>query len=400
MGLQNVRIVALIIALCSGLAGCAFNYSVNADLLPAPEASALVQPWPLMVGAYVSPQVRTQEFTRAAAHVPAGQELTSSFRWALSKLFSNVVMLEQPPAAGNLPQGLAGVIELSKVELNEGTAPIKYEVTFHSGAGSKPETWMLVGTIPLWDGERSSLSAIMQHVGTGLSYGLRDQTANLIIELPKQDSVKHWLASAGIHDPQLHPFYSRDPGKGQVATRVMLLPDIVTWRYTDNVGPMNCVGNRLRGYQPPIDVVTMDNPLRLEFFPWLEPSTGPKTAEAFRTWIDEPAIKDKMRDLGVRHLLAFQGGTSTDVPGGGILCGASMGGGGCLGFAWGSHVSAFTASLFDLQDQGSPKELSSQETSGVYIPAFILPIPLMAPTEAAACEKLARDLHEVISREK
>ena len=400
MGLQNVRIVALIIALCSGLAGCAFNYSINPELLPAPEASALVQPWPLTVGAYVSPQVRTQDFNYGGAHVAAGQALTSSFQWALSKLFATVVMLEQPPAAGELGPGLAGVIELSRVEHNQPSAPIKYEITFHSGAGSKVETWTLVGMVPLWDVERSSLSATMQHIGTGLSYGIRDQTANLIVELPKQDSVRRWLASAGIHDPQLHPFYAPHPSKSEVAAKVMILPDVATWRYTDNVAPMNCVGNRLRGYQPPIEVVTMDNALRLEFFPWLEPSTGPKTSEALRAWIDDPAIRDKMHELGVRHLLAFQGGTSTNVPGGGILCGASMGGGGCLGFAWGSHVSAFTASLFDLQAQGAPKELSSQQTSSVYIPAFVLPIPLMAPTEAAACEKLARDLHEVISREK
>lgn len=394
------RSAALLTAISLLLAGCAFTYSIKPELLPAAEASAMVQQWPLTVGLYVTPKVRSREFSRGAAHVPAGNELASSFQWAVSQLFANVVVLDAAPTAGSIPNGVAGIVELSDVALHEGDKPITYEINFYSGLGLKSETWSLVGTIPLWDGERSSLSATMQNVGTGLSYGIRNQTANFMLELPKQDVVKQWFEKAGVRETQLRPFHVQRLSKIQTAEKVMMLPDLLTWRYTDNNSAMECVGNRLRSYHPPVGVVAMDDVIRLEFFPWLEPSTGPKTTDDFRSWFSHPAIQDKMRDLGIRYLLSLQGGTKTEIPGGGILCGASMGGGGCLGFAWGTHESAFSASLFDLQDQAEPKELTSRESSGVYVPAFILPIPLLAPTESVACERLAHDLHETIVKMK
>jgi hypothetical protein len=36
--------------------------------------------------------------------------------------------------------------------------------------------------------------------------------------------------------------------------------------------------------------------------------------------------------------------------------------------------------------------------SGVYVPAFILPIPLMAATESKACEELSQRIHDRLTR--
>jgi hypothetical protein len=275
--------------------------------------------------------------------------------------------------------------------------PITYEIGFYSGQGDRAGSWSLVGAAPLWDVERSSLSANIHTVGTELSYGIRDQTAKLIVELPLQNAVKRWLETAGVHETQLLPFRSRQSGTTQGVGKVLLLPDLYTWRYTDNVKPMECAGDRLRSYQPPIDVVAVDNSVRWEFFPWLEPSTAPKSSEALREWLSYPAVQDKMRELGVRYLLSFHGGTKTETPGGGIFCGGGYGGGGCLGYAWGKRESAFDANLIELRDPATAVELSARESSGVYIPAFILPIPFLAPTESVACDRLARDIYQALS---
>ena len=93
--------------------------------------------------------------------------------------------------------------------------------------------------------------------------------------------------------------------------------------------------------------------------------------------------------MGARYLLEFHGGTKTAI----------SGGGGCLGFAWGSRESSFGASLLDMwREDDAPFDAGATQRSGGYVPAFILPIPIMASTETTACEGLSRRIHDRLMR--
>ena len=70
----------------------------------------------------------------------------------------------------------------------------------------------------------------------------------------------------------------------------------------------------------------------------------------------------------------------------------------CLGFAWGSRESSFGASLLDMRRDDAPFDVSETQRSGVYVPAFILPIPIMASTETTACKELSRRIHDRLMR--
>ncbi|NJD24711.1 MAG: hypothetical protein FIB06_04840 [Betaproteobacteria bacterium] len=398
MSLSTIRIVMLLPAFLLCLAGCTISYGIRPELLPSGDAKALVQQYPLSVGLHIAPKVRTKEYRQGLALVPAGDQLTISFTWAVGQLFANTVMLDHMPAGNQLPDGLSGAIELADVDLHDGNATTKYAINFYSATGELLETWSASGGFALWDIELSSVSASMQNVGTGLSYSIRDTTANFMVELPKQRAIRNWLEAAKLQYGELAPPQASSSVGHARHDKVLLLPDTYSWRYTDNGEAMQCVGNRLRSYQPPIAVSVMTDVVRLQFFPWLEPSTGPRLAEDFIAWLALPAVRNKFDELGFRFLLSHQGGTRTTIPGGGILCGASMGGGGCLGFAWGTHESSFTATLFDMHTQASPRDFASLKSSGVYVPAFVLPIPLLAPTESAACESLARDVYDALNR--
>ena len=191
----------------------------------------------------------------------------------------------------------------------------------------------------------------------------------------------------------MRPTFSGDAAVPPALPKVLLVPNLGTWLYTDAVRAMDCVGRRLAQAQPSFQVIPADQ-VRLEFFPWLEPSTAPKSLEDLQRWAAEPAIRSKMRAIGARYLLEFHGGTKTDIPKGGILCGAGFGAGGCFGFAWGSRDSTFGATLLDTWEGGTPLDASAMRHSGVYMPAFVLPIPLMAGTESKACEELSQRIHE------
>jgi hypothetical protein len=392
---------SLVVAYFLLMGGCAITYNVNPELLPDTKGAALVQQLPLAVGVYIPHSVRSREFSKGTGHVQVGHALATTFEWALSQLFSKVVILNSTPSNAAIQSGLAGAIELANVSLSENQDSFVYEIIFYSPTGEKIDTWSLAGNMgntALWDIESSSLSASMQSIGTGTSYGIRNQTAQFMLELPSQGAVKNWCQDAKIASTPLKPFIGNPLNRpARNNWRTMILPELISWRYTDHAKAMECVGNHLRIYDPPVEIVLAES-IRLDFFPWLEPSTAPKTIGELRTLLQQPAMEQKLHELGIRYLLSIQGGTYTTIPGGGILCGAGMGGGGCFGFAFGTRDSSFTATIVDLQSEEQPREISSKESSGVYVPAFGIPIPLLAPTEASACEHLAKDIHAVISK--
>lgn len=382
----------LVVAL---LAGCAITHSVRQDLLPPPEARALVEPWPLGVGFYVAPAVRTQVIAHQGWRMPAGEAVDANFRWTVAQLFAHVIVLDRPPAAGTPPPGLAGVIELAGLEYEPGSAgSLRYRLALYSGTGERLDAWTVSSPLLNWDAAASSLTASLQGVGSELAYAMRDLGAQFMVHFADRPAARAWLAGAGVPDAALRPAWQGTAADAE-ANRVMLLPDIGTWLHTDSAQAMRCVGGRLAQASPAVQVVPADR-VRLALFPWLEPSTAPKTPEALRRWLDEPAIRRALQAAGVRYLLEFRGGTQTDIPGGGILCGAGYGGGGCLGFAWGSRESAFHATLIDTQRTNTAQAADVRQRGKVYVPAFGLPVPLMAATETAACDELARQIRAML----
>ncbi len=74
------------------------------------------------------------------------------------------------------------------------------------------------------------------------------------------------------------------------------------------------------------------------------------------------------------------------------------GGGGCLGLAWGDRMSSFGAVVLDMWGGDTLSDTSATQRAGVYIPALILPIPIIAPTEEKACDELASKIHGIITQ--
>jgi hypothetical protein len=378
--------------------GCAFTYPVKQEVLPQPAAAAMVQPWPLRVGLYIPPAVRVRVFAQQGWRVPVGEPVASNFQWVIEQMFARVVVLDAPPAGHALPNGLDGVVELSDVAY-EFTLPetLRYEVGLYSGNGERVDSWPIVTTLPLWDIAESSLSSLMMSRGTELAYAIRDVTAQFMVHFTDRPAVLAWLAGAGVATAGVRPVFSSSGSAPPAEPRILLVPNLGTWLYTDATRAMDCVGHRLAQARPPFEVMPAGQ-VRLEFFPWLEPSTAPKSLEELQRWAAEPAVRNKMRAIGARYLLEFRGGTKTEIPGGGILCGAGFGAGGCFGFAWGSRESAFNATLLDMWEGGKPLEVSATRRGGVYMPAFVLPIPLMAQTESTACEELSQRIHDRLMR--
>ena len=178
--------------------GCAFTYPVKQEVLPQHATAALIQPWPLSVGLYIPPAVRSRVFAQQAWRVPVGEPAASNFQWTLERMFARVVVLDAPPIGQALPDGLNGVVELSDMTY-EFAQPesLRYEVGLYSATGERVDGWLITTTLPIWDVEASGLSSLMMNRGTELAYAMRDVSAQFMVHFAGRPAVQAWLAGRG-----------------------------------------------------------------------------------------------------------------------------------------------------------------------------------------------------------
>jgi hypothetical protein len=156
-----------------------------------------------------------------------------------------------------------------------------------------------------------------------------------------------------------------------------------------------CLAARIAQAAPDVTVLSQ-RAVRDALFPLLEPATQPHDERAFASLLAREDARARLHARGVRFLVAFAGGTRKEAWEGGILCGASMGGGGCLGFAWQSESTSLDAALWSI-DGDAPVSRQAAKTEGTSVmPAFVLPIPIMARTRSEACEELGTRLANAI----
>lgn len=134
-------------------------------------------------------------------------------------------------------------------------------------------------------------------------------------------------------------------------------------------------------------------------FPWFEPRTMPRGPKALPDLLARPGVAERIRESGVRYIVWLNGETERKSGGGSLSCAVGPGGGGCFGLAWWENDSSYEAAVWDLADGKSAGEVSAAVRGTSMIPAVIVPLPLIARTQAAACKGLARELKAFIVNE-
>ncbi len=134
-------------------------------------------------------------------------------------------------------------------------------------------------------------------------------------------------------------------------------------------------------------------------FPWFEPRTAPSETKGLARLMERPGVADKIEDLGVRYIIWLDGDTEKVAGGGSLSCAAGPGGGGCFGFAWWQNESDYDAYVWDLRGLESAGMVSADFSGTSFLPALVVPIPLIARTQAKACKGLAEQLRAFIVAE-
>jgi len=127
-------------------------------------------------------------------------------------------------------------------------------------------------------------------------------------------------------------------------------------------------------------------------FPWFEPRTAPADIKALPALMKKPKVTEYIRANNVRYIIWVDGDTDKIDGGGSLSCAIGPGGGGCFGFAWWQKDGNYEASIWDLQGLENVGTVSTAVKGTSFMPAIVIPIPLIARTQAKACKGLAEEL--------
>ena len=133
-----------------------------------------------------------------------------------------------------------------------------------------------------------------------------------------------------------------------------------------------------------------------ELFPWFEPRTVPADTKGLPGLMKRPGVRQTIENLGVRYIIWLDGDTERVAEGGSLSCAAGPGGGGCFGFAWWQNDADYVATVWDLDDHESAGTVTADVSGTSFLPALVVPIPLIARTQTKACKGLAGQLKNFI----
>ena len=127
-------------------------------------------------------------------------------------------------------------------------------------------------------------------------------------------------------------------------------------------------------------------------FPWFEPRTAPAETKGLPALMSRPRVAETIKKHGVRYVVWLDGDTDKTAGGGSMSCAVGPGGGGCFGFAWWQNDSDYEATVWDLDGLEDAGTVSADVSGTSFLPAIVVPVPLIARTRAKACKGLADQL--------
>jgi hypothetical protein len=127
-------------------------------------------------------------------------------------------------------------------------------------------------------------------------------------------------------------------------------------------------------------------------FPWFEPRTAPAETKGLPALMARPGVAESIQRQGVRYVVWLDGDTDKTAGGGSMSCAVGPGGGGCFGFAWWQNDSDYEATVWDLDGMEDAGSVSADVSGTSFLPAIVIPVPLIARTQNKACKGLADQL--------
>ena len=151
---------------------------------------------------------------------------------------------------------------------------------------------------------------------------------------------------------------------------------------------ISCVGDSLDHGEHAINVIP-EKEFVDSMYPYFEASTAPMDVKNLSKLVRNPGIARKFEDFKIRYFVWIDGSTERTGSSGSISCSISPAGGGCFGFATWDDESDYEASIWDFKNLNLSGKISATTQGTSYLPAIVIPIPLLARVQANACKNMA-----------
>jgi len=135
-------------------------------------------------------------------------------------------------------------------------------------------------------------------------------------------------------------------------------------------------------------------------FPWFEPRTAPLDADDLSAVVAHPLLSERIQEIGVRYLVWIEGTTQRTSETGTVNCTMVSGGiPACFGFLSWENDSSYEASVWDVHHGINVGRVRSEAVGTSFVPALVVPIPIVARVRQGACNSLSDQLRSFLSNE-
>lgn len=154
---------------------------------------------------------------------------------------------------------------------------------------------------------------------------------------------------------------------------------------------VSCIGSRLARGTGDVKIIP-EAEFVDAFYPWFEARTAPLHPKKLRKVLNQPLVAQKIENLNIRYFVWVEGSTERTNAAGSMTCSIGPGGGGCFGFGSWEDTSDYETTIWDLETFSEVGRISTEAVGTSYMPAFVIPIPLLAQVEGDACQGMSNQL--------
>jgi hypothetical protein len=152
-----------------------------------------------------------------------------------------------------------------------------------------------------------------------------------------------------------------------------------------------CLGGKLNRQLTNIRVVP-ESQFIDDFYPWFEARTAPQHPKKLQKLLEEPLLANRIDQLGIRYFIWVEGSTERTGSSGSMTCSIAPGGGGCFGFGTWEDTSDYETTIWDIETFKEVGRISTEAVGNSYMPAFVIPIPMLAQVEDDSCAGMGKQL--------
>lgn len=189
--------------------------------------------------------------------------------------------------------------------------------------------------------------------------------------------------------------YRRSNGELAAGDSVVILGRRHSSEYETEPDLIDCVGQTLHNPKTGVNIIP-EQQFVDALYPWFEPRTAPMHIKSLSKLMDIPDVRDRMEKYGIKYIVWIDGNTETTSSAGSIGCSIGTAGAGCFGFGTWDKESDYEASVWDFRDQELSGKISADAQGTSYMPAIVIPIPLIARVQNNACKGMAAQLQEFL----